>query len=100
MATTQINGTNLVRITRDTVKTLARDCGIEVEERPVPLELLYGADELFFTGTASEITPIRSVDHIPVGSGSRGEVTERLQRRFFDLVGGRVDDAFGWLESI
>lgn len=100
LITPPINGTNLAGITRDAVKAIARDLGIEVEERPVPRELLYVADELFFTGTASEITPIRSVDHIPIGSATRGVITERLQRRFFELVSGREDDAFGWLESI
>lgn len=100
LITPPINGTNLAGITRDAVKTIARDLGIDVEERVVPRELLYTADELFFTGTASEITPIRSVDHIPIGSGARGAITERLQRRFFDLVNGRADDAFGWLELV
>lgn len=100
LITPPINGTNLSGITRDAVKTIAHNLGIDVEERVVPRELLYTADELFFTGTASEITPIRSVDHITIGSGTRGAITERLQRRFFDLVSGRADDAFGWLELV
>lgn len=100
LITTPINGTNLAGITRDAVKVLAGDLGLEVQECAMPREILYVADELFYTGTASEITPIRSVDHILVGAGARGPVTERLQQRFFDLVGGRVEDKFGWLESV
>lgn len=87
-------------ITRDTVMTLARDLGYEVQERDIPREMLYLADELFFTGTAAEITPIRSIDGMPVGAGRRGPVTEELQGRFFDLVLGRSDDPYGWLTSV
>lgn len=87
-------------ITRDTVLTLARDLGIEVVQTPIPRELLYIADEVFFTGTAAEITPIRSVDRIPVGSGRRGPVTERLQQAFFAIVEGSGADTHGWLTPI
>ncbi|MBT8335384.1 MAG: branched chain amino acid aminotransferase, partial [Gemmatimonadetes bacterium] len=69
-------------------------------EQHVPRESLYTADELFFTGTASEVTPIRSVDRITVGSGGRGPITERLQTAFLDLVHGRADDPHGWLTHV
>jgi len=62
--------------------------------------MIYAADELFFTGTAAEITPIRSVDKIPVGPGRRGPVTEKLQRAFFDIVEGKVPDRYGWLTPV
>jgi branched-chain amino acid aminotransferase len=71
--------------------------GIPIVEAPIPREMLYIADEVFFTGTAAEVTPIRSVDRIPVGSGKRGPVTERLQREFFGIVEGKSADRFGWL---
>jgi branched-chain amino acid aminotransferase len=87
-------------ITRDTVMRLARELGVEVRESAVPRELLYFADELFFTGTAAEVTPIRSVDRITVGSGKRGPVTERLQQAFFGLFNGRTEDKWGWLDYV
>ncbi len=87
-------------ITRDSVLTLAREAGVPVVEMNIPREMLYIADEIFFTGTAAEVTPIRSVDRIPVGSGRRGPVTERLQKAFFDIVEGRVEDRFGWLTPV
>jgi len=87
-------------ITRDTVTRLARDMGLEVREIAVPREMLYLADEMFFTGTAVEITPIRSVDRLPVGAGRRGPVTEKLQQAFFGLFEGRTKDRFGWLDHI
>jgi branched-chain amino acid aminotransferase len=87
-------------ITRDTIITLARRQGIPVREERVPREMLYLADEVFFTGTAAEITPIRSVDRIRVGKGARGPVTEALQRAFFDVIQGRVPDEFGWLTFV
>ncbi|MFO7302482.1 MAG: branched-chain amino acid transaminase [Acidobacteriota bacterium] len=87
----------LAGITRESVITLARDLGIEVREQDIPREALYIADELFFTGTAAEITPIRSVDRIEIGSGRRGPVTARLQQAFFDYVNGVVPDTHGWL---
>lgn len=86
-------------ITRDAVITLARDLGYTVIEQPIPREALYIADELFFTGTAAEITPIRSVDHYTIGQGRRGPVTEALQRAFFEIVReGR--DPYGWLTFV
>ncbi|MBI3940717.1 MAG: branched-chain amino acid transaminase [Acidobacteria bacterium] len=87
-------------ITRDTVITLARDLGYSVVEEMLPREILYLADEIFFTGTAAEITPIRSVDQIVVGPGRRGPVTEALQSEFFDYVEGRKQDRFGWLTPV
>ena len=76
------------------------ELGIDVSERTVPREMLYAADEIFFTGTAAEITPIRSVDRIPVGKGKRGPITESLQKAFFDIVEGRVPDRHRWLTPV
>lgn len=90
----------LTGITRDSVMTLARDVGIEVVERSVPREMLYIADEIFLTGTAAEITPVRSVDRVNVGAGQRGPVTKRLQEAFFGLFNGRTPDKWGWLEPV
>lgn len=87
-------------ITRDSLLKLAQEAGIPVVEMNIPREMLYIADEIFFTGTAAEVTPIRSVDRIPVGSGRRGPVTEQLQKAFFDIVEGRVEDRFGWLTPV
>ena len=87
-------------ITRDTVVQLARDAGLELVETIIPRELLYIADEIFFTGTAAEITPIRSVDRIQIGAGHRGPVTERLQKEFFAIVNGKVPDRHGWLTPV
>ncbi len=87
-------------ITRDSVLQLAREAGIPVVETNIPREMLYIADEIFFTGTAAEVTPVRSVDRIPVGEGRRGPVTEKLQKAFFDIVEGRVEDRFGWLTPV
>jgi branched-chain amino acid aminotransferase len=86
-------------ITRDTVMTLARDLGYKVIEQPIPREALYLADELFFTGTAAEITPIRSVDHYTIGQGRRGPVTEALQRAFYEIV-REGKDPYGWLTFV
>jgi branched-chain amino acid aminotransferase len=87
-------------ITRDSVMTIARDLGFEVREQVLPRELLYLADEAFFAGTAVEVTPIRSVDKIKVGKGSRGPVTEAIQARFFDIVRGTAADTHGWLTPV
>ena len=87
-------------ITRDTVMQLAESMKIPLVETLVPREMLYIADEVFFSGTAAEITPIRSVDRIVVGKGSRGPVTEKLQKAFFDIVNGKASDRFGWLTPI
>ena len=87
-------------ITRDSVMTLARDHGIPVHETVIPRETLYTADEVFVVGTAAEITPIKSVDRIAIGSGKRGPITERLQNAFFDVINGRVADIHGWLTYV
>ncbi len=88
-------------ITRDTVITLARELGYRgARDRTIPREMLYIADELFFTGTAAEVTPIRSVDSITVGEGKRGPITETLQKAFFGLFTGATPDRCGWLEPI
>jgi branched-chain amino acid aminotransferase len=93
-------GTILPGLTRDTVLKLARRLGISARQEPIPREALYAADELFMTGTAAEITPIRSVDGLTVGSGRRGEITATLQQAFFGLFNGTTDDTDGWLEPI
>ena len=80
--------------------TIARDLGYGVREENIPREMLYLGDELFFVGTAVEITPIRSVDKISIGKGTRGPVTEALQKAFFDVVECRVADEFGWLTFV
>ncbi len=98
--TPPLSASVLPGITRMSVMQLAAEQGIPLTEQTVPREMLYAADELFFTGTAAEVTPIRSVDRIKVGNGRRGPVTERLQRAFFDLVEGRVDDRYGWLTPL
>ncbi|HEY6484291.1 MAG TPA: branched-chain amino acid transaminase [Steroidobacteraceae bacterium] len=87
-------------ITRDTVIRLARERGIEVRECAIPRELLYLADEAFFTGTAVELTPIRSVDRLPVGPGHRGPITATLQQAFFGLFSGATPDRWGWLDLV
>ena len=80
--------------------TLAREDGIEVIERDLPREYLYLADEILMCGTAAEITPIRSVDGKPIGTGKAGRVTLRLQELFFGLFDGRTNDKWGWLEQV
>ena len=90
----------LVSITRDTVFQLAADLGVPVVEQSLPRELLYLADEVFLTGTAAEITPVRSVDRHPVGNGARGPVTAALQEKFFGLFDGRTTDRWGWLDHL
>ena len=87
-------------ITRDTVLTLAGEMGIPVVEQTIPRELLYIADEVFFSGTAAEITPIRSIDRITIGKGKRGPITERLQKEFFAIVNGTKPDSHGWLTPV
>ena len=98
--TPPIGSSVLGGITRDSVIVLARDLGFEVREQVLPRETLYLADEVFFTGTAAEVTPVRSVDRIQVGQGHRGPVTTALQERFFQLVRGEVPDTRGWLQFV
>jgi branched-chain amino acid aminotransferase len=95
--TSPMNGTLLPGITRDSIITLARDAGLDVREGPLQREMLYTADEIFLTGTASEVTPVRSVDKIKVGIGRTGEVTKLLQRTFLDLAQGKTEDKYRWL---
>ncbi len=87
-------------ITRETVMTLAREFDIPVREEPIPREMLYIADEVFFCGTAVEITPIRSIDRIPVGRGLPGPVTRKLQEEFFGIIKGTKPDRYGWLTPV
>jgi branched-chain amino acid aminotransferase len=87
-------------ITRDSVMTLAADLGFTVTEAALPREALYVADEIFLAGTAVEITPVRSIDKIAIGSGRRGPVTEALQHAFFDVINGEVPDTRGWLTYV
>jgi branched-chain amino acid aminotransferase len=90
----------LAGITRDTVIRLARDLGYSVIEQMIPREMLYIADEVFFSGTAAEITPIRSVDKISVNKGTVGPITKALQKEFFGIVNGEIEDRFHWLTPV
>ena len=87
-------------ITRDSVMTLARDLGYTVNESIIPREALYIADEVFFVGTAAEVTPVRSVDRQTVGAGRRGPITKALQQAFFDVINGEVPDTHRWLRYV
>lgn len=87
-------------ITRDSVIHLAKDLGYELIEQGIPREMLYIADEVFFTGSAAEITPLRSIDKIVVGEGKRGPVTAALQKAYFDVIEGRSPDKYGWLTKV
>ena len=78
----------------------AKDLGFQVEERGIPREFLYIADEVFFTGTAAEVTPINSIDHVQIGDGKRGPITEQIQRRYFETINAEVDDRHGWLSFV
>ncbi|HZU27085.1 MAG TPA: branched-chain amino acid transaminase [Bryobacteraceae bacterium] len=100
MLTPPLGASVLPGITRETVMQLAGSLGIPVVETLVPREMLYIADEVFFTGTAAEITPIRSIDRITVGKGSRGPITEKLQNAFFAVIDGESEDRFGWLTPV
>jgi branched-chain amino acid aminotransferase len=93
-------GTILDGITRSTVIQVARDMGLQVEETSVTRDDLYIADEIFLTGTAAEVTPIREIDHRPIGSGERGPITEKLQAAYFDIVEGRDDRYARWLSYL
>ena len=100
ITTPSVASSTLPGITRDVVITIAADLGLTVKEELQPREALYIADEVFFTGTAAEITPIRTVDKITIGGGRRGPITEAIQRRFFDIVHGREADAHDWLTYV
>jgi branched-chain amino acid aminotransferase len=98
--TPPIGNSVLAGITRDSVITIARELGFDVREQTIPREMLYIADEVFFCGTAVEVTPIRSVDHITVGRGRRGPITQALQERFYQVVTGEAEDKWGWLQYV
>jgi branched-chain amino acid aminotransferase len=96
LITSPVSAGILNGITRDSVTRIARDLGYEVVEQVMPREMLYIADEAFFTGTAAEITPIRSVDKIPVGNGKRGPITLAIQEQYMGIAEGRLPDRYGW----
>ncbi len=98
--TTGLESAILEGITRDSVLTIARDLGIEVRTARIPRELLLVSDEMFFTGTAAEVTPIRSVDRQPVGAGKPGPITRAIQDRYMGIVSGRYPDGHGWLTPV
>jgi branched-chain amino acid aminotransferase len=87
-------------ITRDSVLTIARHLGYTVTEQAIPRELLYIADEVFFTGTAAEVSPIRSIDRIVIGDGKPGEITQKIADEFFAIANGLKHDRFGWLTPV
>ncbi|MCW4442138.1 branched-chain amino acid transaminase [Vibrio splendidus] len=87
-------------ITRDSIMTLAKDMGYEIREENIAREALYLADEVFMTGTAAEIVPVRSVDKITVGEGKRGPITEKVQAAYFGLFNGTTEDKWGWLDYV
>ena len=98
--TPSMSSSNLKGITRDSIMTIAGDLGYEVVEEVIARERLYIADEIFFTGTAAEVTPIRSIDHRTIGIGKRGPISEKIQNAFFDIVEAKVEDKYGWLTYI
>lgn len=98
--TPPVGNSVLPGITRDSIIQLAKGIGLEVVEQMIPREMLYIAEEVFFTGTAAEVTPIRSVDKILVRDGSVGPVTKAIQKEFFDIVEGRAADRFNWLTPV
>ena len=98
--TTPLANSVLSGITRDSVITLAKQLGIEVVEQALPRELLYICDEAFFTGTAAEVTHLRSVDRIMVGDGSMGPITSALHKAFFDIVNGNAPDRYNWFTPV
>lgn len=98
--TPPLDGTLLPGITRDSVITIAKDLGLDVLIGPLQREALYTSDEVFVCGTASEVTPIRSVDRLKVGDGKVGPVTRRIQQRYLDIVKGRTEDTHGWLTFV
>mgnify|MGYP001305994683 CR=1 FL=1 len=100
VSTTPRTAAILPGITRDTVMTLLRDKGYEVREENIPREAMYLADEILMCGTAAEVTPVRSVDGIKVGSGTRGPITAEVQDMFFGLFNGETEDKWGWLTPV
>jgi len=100
LVTPPLSSSILAGITRASVMTLAPELGLKVREEIMPREMLYAAEELFYAGTAVEISPIASVDRIPVGTGERGPITKVLQDAFFGIVRGEVPDRHGWLTPV
>jgi len=98
--TPPVSSSLLGGITRDSIMEIARDMGLKVREETLPREMLYIADEGFLTGTAAELTPIRSIDKIAVGEGRRGEITKKLQETFFKVLNCEVEDEKGWLSFV
>jgi branched-chain amino acid aminotransferase len=98
--TAPLGNSVLPGITRESVLQIARDVGIPVTEQGIPRELLYIADEVFFTGTAAEVTPIRSVDKISVGKGNIGPITKAIQKEFYAIVTGEKPDKYKWLTPV
>jgi branched-chain amino acid aminotransferase len=98
--TPPVAGSVLQGITRDSVLALAADLGLQVKEQVLPREALYLADEVFFTGTAVEITPVRSIDRLVVGDGTPGPITRAIQRSFFGLFDGSTPDSLDWLDLV
>ncbi len=98
--TPPIGASILKGITRSAVMTLAREFDYPVVEQMIPREMLYVADEAFFTGTAAEITPIRAIDRTPIGNGRRGPITQHLQKEFFAIVEGHTEDRYHWLTLV
>lgn len=98
--TPPLSSSVLPGITRDSVMTLFREMGVRVVEETLPRELLYIADEVFFTGSAAEITPIRSIDKIVIGDGKRGPLTARVQAAYFEIIDGTREDGRGWLTFV
>ena len=98
--TPPLSSSILPGITRDCVFKLAEDLGYKVEEITIPREFLYIADEVFFTGSAAEVSPIKSIDRIPIGEGRRGPITEKIQKRFFGILTGEFEDKYSWLTPV
>jgi branched-chain amino acid aminotransferase len=100
ISTPPLSASVLGGITRESIMTLAQDLGYQVVETNIPREALYTADEVFFTGTAAEVTPVRTIDKITIGAGKRGPVTTALQNAFFAVVNGDMPDTHGWLTYV
>ena len=98
--TPPVGASILMGVTRDCVLTLARDVGLDVRQQAFPREMLYVADEIFLTGTAVEIAPVRSVDKVKIGDGARGPITARLQDQFYGILRGKTPDRHGWLTFV
>jgi branched-chain amino acid aminotransferase len=100
LLTPALGNSVLPGITRDSIITLAREAGYEVTEGQVPREMLYIADEVFFTGTAAEVTPLAEIDKMQVGEGKRGPITKVLQEKYFAIINGEAEDTHGWLTFV